>query len=427
MSVPFLQEMKTDREQPMTNTERGVSPFRHRRQPTLHWRNSREMNRVIHTFRGPFRALLLELLNQPLTRSELRDILKRMGMSSKSERKTDKAQLYLEQDLEKAKDMGVLKEREGKYFLTPGGRELSEHMQMYIPEFMKWLFSASTASLISLWFHVVLSILKLAFGLLSNSAGLIADGIDNTVDTLSSFLVWVGIKYEKERLVSVFILITMFVSVGGVALATYQKVAHPGPITEGLVAFVVSMMCGLVMLGLSSYQYMVGRRSRNLAVLCQSADSRNHFLTSLMVCGGILLSFFADVWSTPQLYYADAAASAVIGLLILKSAVELVREILKSADEPADITHFMKRNLEKRREKILLEWLKGQLQTVALTRDELVRKFIGDFCEQTPKIIILSGMGYQPESGKDLIRHLDRFVEQKKLVVDEDRYWLAAR
>jgi cation diffusion facilitator family transporter len=419
--------MKTDIEQPITNSESGLSPFRHRRQPTVHWRNSREMHQVIRAFRGTFRALLLELLNQPLTRSELRDILQRMGMSAKSGRKTGKAQLYLEQDLEKAKDLGVVEEREGKYFLTPSGRELSGHMQMYIPEFMSWLFSASTASLISLWVHVVLSILKLGFGLLSNSAGLIADGIDNTVDTLSSFLVWVGIKYDKERLVSIFILITMFVSVGGVALAAYEKVAHPGPITEGLFAFVVSAICGLVMLGLSSYQYMVGQRSSNLAILCQAADSRNHFLTSLMVCAGILLSFLADVWSVPRLYYADAAASAVIGILILKSAIELGREILKSADEPADITHFMKRNLEKRKEKIIFEWLKGQLQTVALTRHELVQKFIGDFCEQTPKIIILSGMGYQPDSGEDLIRHLDRFVEQKKLVVDEDRYWLAAR
>lgn len=426
-NVTFVQKIKTDSEHPMANPERGLSPFRHSRQPTLHWRNSREMHRVIRAFRGTFRALLLELLNRPLTRSELRDVLQRMGMSSKSERKTDKAQLCLEQDLEKAKELGVLEEREGKYLLTPSGRELSKHMQIYIPEFMKWIFSASTASLISLWVHVVLSIIKLAFGLLSNSAGLIADGIDNTVDTLSSFLVWVGIKYGKERVVSIFILITMFVSVGGVALATYKKVAHPGPITEGPVAFVVSAMCGLLMLGLSSYQYMAGKRNCNLAILCQAADSRNHFLVSLMVCGGILLSFLADVWSAPQLYYADAAASVVIGILIFKSAIELADEVLKSAEEPADITHFMKRNLEKRREKILFEWLKGQLQTVALTRHELVQKFIGDFCEQTPKIIILSGMGYQPESGEDLIRHLDRLVEQKKLVVDGGRYWLAAR
>jgi len=229
------------------------------------------------------------------------------------------------------------------------------------------------------------------------------------------------------RLVSIFILITMFASVGGVTLATFEKVVHPGPIIEGAAAFVVSIVCGFVMLGLSSYQYMVGRKKNNLAILCQAADSRNHFLVSLMVCAGIFLSYLADVWSEPRLYYADAGASAIIGVLILKSTLELVREVLKSTDEPADITHFMKRNLTKRKEKILFEWLKGQLQSVALTRDELVQRFIGDFCEQTPEIIILSGMGYHPESGEELLQHLDRFVANKKLVMDKGRYWLAAR
>jgi hypothetical protein len=28
---------------------------------------------------------------------------------------------------------------------------------------------------------------------------------------------------------------------------------------------------------------------------------------------------------------------------------------------------------------------------------------------------------------EDLLQHLDRFVEQEKLVMDNDRYWLAAR
>lgn len=59
--------------------------------------------------------------------------------------------------------------------------------------------------------------------------------------------------------------------------------------------------------------------------------------------------------------------------------------------------------------------------------EELEQRFTADFCEQTPKILILSGMGYRPESGEDLHRYLDLFVEQKKLVLDEGRYWLVAR
>lgn len=269
--------------------------------------------------------------------------------------------------------------------------------------------------------------LKLSVGFLSRSAGLTADGIDNAVDTLSSLLVWLGIKYDKGKLVSVFIVITMFVSVGGVAVVTFHKIIHPGPIQEGLIAFVVSGICGLVMLGLSSYQYLVGKKRSNFAIMCQAVDARNHFWTSLLVCGGILLSFFAQLWNAPWLYYADAVASAIIGLMILRCAIELVQEMLKESEEGAEASHFMKRTEEKIREKILLKWLTGQLQSGSLTGEELEERFTADFCEQIPKILILSGMGYRPESGADLHWYLDLFVEQKTLVYDDGKYWLVAR
>jgi Co/Zn/Cd efflux system component len=402
------------------------SLFRHRREQPVHWKNSKELNRVMHHFPGTFRATLLELLDRSMSRHEIRDFLNRMGIGRHTH-EIGTAQLNLEENLHKAIEKKVLEERDGRYHLTPGGREIAEHMQRVIPAFMKWVFSPETASFFSLVAHVVLSMLKLSIGFLSRSAGLTADGIDNAVDTISSLLVWLGIKHDKEKLVSVFIVITMFVSLGGVALATFYKTVHPGPIQEGLIAFVVSAICGLIMLGLSSYQYLVGKKRSNFAIMCQAVDSRNHFLNSLLVCGGILFSFFAQLWNTPWLFYADAVASAIIGLMILRGAIELVQEMLKESEKGAEISHFMKKAEERIREKILLKWLAGQLQSGSLTEEELKERFTADFCKQTPKILILSGMGYRPESGEDLHRYLELFVEQRKLVYDEGRYWLVAR
>jgi len=145
------------------------------------------------------------------------------------------------------------------------------------------------------------------------------------------------------------------------------------------------------------------------------------------VCGGILLSFFAQLLNAPWLFYADAAASAIIGFLILRGAVELVQELIKEREEGTDVSHFMKKTGERIREKILLKWLAGKLQSGSLTKEELTEQFTADFCDQTPKFLILSGMGYRPESGEDLHRYLKLFVEQKRLINDEDRYWLVAR
>jgi multisubunit Na+/H+ antiporter MnhF subunit len=408
----------------MTKDKKRFSPFRHHRKPTVHWKDSREMHRVMHSLPGLIKGVVLELLDRPMSRHDIRQYVQRMSMSDSPGGKADKAQLHLEGHLLTAQELGVMEERDDRYYLTPGGREIAEHMKEVIPLFMEWVLSPETASVLTIWFHGGFSVLKLVFGVLSHSAGLIADGIDTAVDTISSVLVWLGIKYDRERLVSIFIVITMFASVGGVALATYNKVIHPGPITDGLVAFTVSALCGLVMLGISAYQYLVGKRRSNLAILCQAVDSRNHFLISMLVCGGILLSFAARAWDAPWLYYGDVVASLIIGLLILKGAIELVGEHFKAADEPADVKHFLGRAMEGRKEKIVFNWLRGQLQAEPLTRQELEERFIADLCEGTPKILILSGMGYQLEKGADLHRYLDRFVAQQKVIEDEGKFWL---
>jgi hypothetical protein len=411
----------------MPKDKNRFSPFRHHRKATVHWKDSREMHRVMHSLPGLITGVLLELLDRPMSRHDIRQYLQRMSMSDSAGGKADKAQLNLEGHLLTAQEQGVIEERGDRYYLTPGGREIAEHMKEVIPLFMNWVLSPETASLLTIWFHGGFSVLKLVFGILSHSAGLIADGIDTAVDAISSVLVWLGIKHDKERLVSIFIVITMFASVGGVALATYNKVIHPGPVTDGLVAFAVSALCGLVMLGISAYQYLVGKRRSNLAILCQAVDSRNHFLISMLVCGGILLSFPARAWDAPWLYYGDVVASSIIGLLILRGAIELVGEHLKAAGEPADVKHFLGRAMEGRKEKIVFNWLRGQLQTEPLTRQELEERFTADLCEGTPKILILSGMGYQLEKGADLHRYLDRFIEQKKIIEDEGRFWLVDR
>jgi len=395
----------------------------HKGARTIHWTDSREMHRVIRKFPGLFRAILLELLDQPMTRHEMRDFLSRFAKRRMS-RKITKVQLALERHLNDALDLKVLEEKNGRYHLTPGGLEIATHMNQMIPVFTKWVFSARSAALLSIWVHILLSFLKLGAGFLSGSAGLTADGIDNLVDTLSSFLVWLGIKYDKEKLVSFFILSTMFLSVGAVALTTIDKFVDPEPVREGIMAFSVSALCGLIMLGLSSYQYVVGKKQSNLAVMSQAVDSRNHFWASLLVCGGILLSYPADLWNAPWLSYADAAASGIIGLLILRGAVELLQELMKKGGDEVNISHFMKGAEERSREKVVFRWLTGYLKSTSQTIKELEERFLADLCEQTPKLMIITGMGYQPGDVRELHRHLDRFVETHKLLFDEGRYWL---
>jgi Co/Zn/Cd efflux system component len=402
-----------------------VKGFRHRE--SKHWTTTDEMHEVLHSFPGWFRSVLLELLEKPRSGEEIAELLKMLMFRVGGGRKKWKAQGELKTHIASALEKRVLVEQKGKYALTPGGREMAEHIQEVVPFFLQRALSAETVSRVTIITHAFLSLIKLGIGMLSRSSGLIADGIDNTVDTVSSVLVWLGIKFKRERLVSVLIIVMMFVSVGGIGLESYGKLVAPGPVQNAPVAFIVSALCGLLMLGLSAYQYFVGKRISNFPIICQAVDSRNHFLTSLLVCAGIILSVVAGVlpeqWSR-YLYSADAVASIFIGLLILKSAVELLLELFKPEGEPTRVSHFLGNAQEKLRSRIIYEWLSSQLEGGPLSRQSLKRRFAEQFCEKVPKILILSEMGYRPAGPEELGYWLNHFVGKGKLLLSADRFRL---
>jgi hypothetical protein len=82
----------------------------------------------------------------------------------------------------------------------------------------------------------------------------------------------------------------------------------------------------------------------------------------------------------------------------------------------------MRRASEGQKKRIIFNWLQGQLQQMPLTVQELEEKFMTHLCQQVPKILILSRMGYRPESVADLSHYLDLFIKEKKIVKGEGKY-----
>jgi len=318
----------------------------------------------------------------------------------------------------------VIEIKDEKYVLTPGGWEIARHMNEVIPLFFNTLLSTTAVIIVTVFIHIFLSVIKLVFGFLSGSAGLVADGIDNTVDTVSSILVWLGIKYQKDKIVSSFIMLMMAISVVGIFITGINKFLHPEPVREGVIAFAASAVSGFVMLLLSAYQYITGKKTDNFAILCQSVDARNHFLTSLLVCAGILTTALADVFNLSWLYYADAIAAMVIGILIAKGTYELVVEFLKPEDNKARIPHFVEKARRNMKLKVVYQWLSNELKDRSLGYNELLAGFEKQFCEQIPKIHTLTGIGYLPKTGDELKDFLDTFIKEKKIIFEGGTYKL---
>ena len=377
----------------------GVSEWReiHEKKQTTHWEDMDAMHEVLHSIPGFIKALIIELLENPFSFDEIWDYLTRFPQFErkiKKEENLKKVRAYIKDHINRAINQGFISEKSGKYHLTPKGREMAHHMQEAIPIFIGNIFSPKMVSVVTIVIHILLTAVKCGFGAIFHSAGLLSDGIDNGVDTISSVLVWLGIKFDREKISSFFIIIMMFVSLIGIAIASINKIIKPGPVKEGLVVFIVSGVCGILMLFLSIYQYVVGKRNSNFAIMCQSVDSRNHFLTSLLVCFGIILSILAERQDAFWLFYADAAASIIIGCLILKSATELLVELLKPGGKPEDVSHFMRKSQERMKRRSIYRWLSDTLMDNPLTEKELEEIFTERFCKGVPKIFTLSGFGY---------------------------------
>jgi Co/Zn/Cd efflux system component len=407
----------------------SVSEWRdiHEKRKTKQWRDMDEMHRAMHNFPGFIKALIMELTDRSFSFDEIMDYFRRFPQFErkiKKDENLEKVTKNIRAHIDLVVEQHVFSIEEGKYQLTPKGLEMASHMQEAIPVFIGNIFSPRMVSLVTIGIHILLTIIKCGIGALFQSAGLLSDGIDNGVDTISSVLVWLGIKLNKERLSSYLIIIMMFVSLVGIAIASINKILKPGPVMEGPVVFVVSGVCGILMLFLSIYQYAVGKRNSNFAIMCQSVDSRNHFLTSLLVCLGIILSIIAEKQNAFWLYYADAGTSIIIGCLIFKSAVELLIEILKPGGEPENVRHFIQKSQERMKRRFLLNWLADTLIENPLTEEELEVLFTEKYCKGVPKIFTLSGFGYNPQSSEDLHRYLEYFLKNGKLVHDGKKYHL---
>jgi Co/Zn/Cd efflux system component len=401
----------------------GSGRFRNRK--VDHWKDADELHRIVHSLPGYFRALLLDFIGNPMTYEALLESINNIEMRMSGNEKRKLLKTDIAKDIDFAVNLGVLEIEDGTYALTPGGLEVAQYLNEVIPFFFNTILSTKTVSIITIIVHILLSVLKMTFGFLSRSAGLISDGIDNTVDTISSVLVWFGIKYKKDRIVSLFIIIMMILSFIGIAITGISKVLQPAPIKEGFIAFIISGISGFIMLLLSSYQYITGKKTANFAILCQSVDSRNHFLTSILVCVGILTSYIAEATGQSWLYYSDAIVAMIIGILIFKSSIELIIEFLKPEGEVTYISHFVEKSREKMKRKIVFQWLSTELKEKSMNYEELSQRFKKQFCDQIPKIYVLTGIAYLPKTVNELQYFLDKYIEEKKIVLNDNKYSLA--
>jgi len=191
-------------------------------------------------------------------------------------------------------------------------------------------------AIISILANIVLASGKITVGIFSNSAAILAAGIDSFADIFSSTISYIGIKmsekpadekhpyghYKFEVLSGVIITIIVLVTGIGIIYKAYQNFLEPENIYIGLIAFGVMLFSVVVNEVMARLKIHYGKKENSVSLLSDGVHSRIDVYTSLAILAGL---FLIQYW-----IYADALLALLMGLYIIKAAFSIGKDAIDS-------------------------------------------------------------------------------------------------
>jgi cation diffusion facilitator family transporter len=185
--------------------------------------------------------------------------------------------------------------------------------------------------------NVFQTVIKISFGILGQSAALIADGIHSLSDLLSDLLVIIAVKlgsreadYEHpyghrrfETIATVILGVSLVVIGGGITWSVMNRMAHPEHLpVPNLIGMGIAALSIFINEGLYQYTKRIARKTRSKLLLANAWHQRSDAISSIVVLFGI----GAVILGYPL---ADAIAAIVVALMVAKIGLNLVLESIK--------------------------------------------------------------------------------------------------
>ncbi len=191
-------------------------------------------------------------------------------------------------------------------------------------------------AVISILANMILAGGKIAVGIFSNSAAILAAGLDSFADIFSSIISFIGIKisgkpadekhpyghYKFEVLGGVVITLIIFVTGAGIIYDAYKNFLKPADMAIGYLAFGVMILSVLVNEVMSRLKIHYGKLESSVSLLSDGVHSRIDVYTSLAILIGLFLTKY---W-----IYADATLALLMGAYIIKEAFLIGKEAIDS-------------------------------------------------------------------------------------------------
>jgi cation diffusion facilitator family transporter len=342
---------------------------------------------------------------------------------SRVKRKDSKQELDVKLECQNLQEKSlIIMNQKGKFELTTEGREKAAEFERNLKKSTDILegqiLSPSAAARNTIIVDFFLASLKLLSGIFSGSVGLLADGADATVDTVSAGVVWLGMKIKREILGTLIVLLMMFISGISVGYDSIRSIIDAffgtlSPLAMPYLVIITEIIALIFALALFLYQRFVGKRNGSLVLISQSVDSKNHIYVALGVITGAIFSIFG-------IYFVDAFVGGFVAARILVDGIKLSKETIASIKgEEVDLRKYeipFERQWEMSKLETFRTWILYSVKELKLnTKDELIRELERTF---KPKYVpILTEFKFSLGKGFDFEGSFDTLVNP---LVDND-------
>lgn len=189
------------------------------------------------------------------------------------------------------------------------------------------------SGLVGIITNLLLFIIKIIAGTLSNSISIIADAINNLSDSASSLIAIVGFKMSEkpadrmhpygharfEYLSGLIVSIVIFIVGFQFAQDSLQKIIHPEQSDFGWISAGVLVVSILLKLWQGRFYRTIGKKIHSDTLLATAADSRSDVISTSVVLAGALITRLTG-------YNLDGYMGIAVAALIMVTGFQLIRK-----------------------------------------------------------------------------------------------------
>ena len=183
--------------------------------------------------------------------------------------------------------------------------------------------------------NLILSIIKIATGVISMSMAILADGLNNLTDASASIITFIGFKYSSkpadkdhpfghQRVEYITgLIISFFILFVGFSLfrSGIEKIINPEDIDVSIPIIILLFISILIKIWQFFFYRRNGKLIKSKTLMATSIDSLNDVITTTVVLISIIITFIFG-------YNLDGYMTVIVAIFIMISGVQLIKETI---------------------------------------------------------------------------------------------------